>query len=743
MFNFARMKQRLAALLALTQLVSPVLASTSFEYQRRIPTLVVNGANTPSGNNSGAPTLPPAPAPVTSPATSLSTSTLAFGAVEVGQSTSLNVRLTNTGDGTLTLSGAPALSGSSAFAFPSGGGTNCGSSLAPNAYCDTTVQFSPTARTSSTGTLSFVSNAAGSPTVVELTGSGAQSLATLAASSGTGTDFGAVMLNASTSLNFTFSNTGDRALTAVQATVVGDGLSLVNNNCGTAAAPVTVALGGSCTFSVAYAPTAMGTLSSASVSVASSASNGPSSLSLTGSGIAETAVTSFLGHFEGAAGSTGIADSSGRSNTGTAYGAAALSTAKAKFGGSALLLNAAAATTTDYIMLPAAAAVGATGQFTIEGWVYTTYNGSAAQNIYNQYEIGNAGRFNITLTPNSQKLDFGHGTGASVTSASSVPLNTWVHVAVTRDASNTLRLFINGNVEATAANYTYSMEQSRPWVGKNNNATYSGSPFHGYIDELRVTQGTARYTSAFTPASSSYVAPTDAYAASVSFLYHADTTVTADAAGNAMTAVGSPTLNTSNYKYGAGAASFSGTNYVYADDASGSKAAFGTGDFTVEAWVRPTSANCTYGCAVVGNWADGAAAPNYTNYTGWGLRINRTTSGNYGVMFGYSYSGAVGAGTYGLIPANTWTHIAVTRQANAVKVWVNGVQQGTTTTVTNSIGSGIGAIVLGNTDGTSAAKSSGGSSTGFVGQIDEVRITKGVARYSSTFTPPAASFPNP
>lgn len=676
------------------------------------------------------------------PVASISSSSLAFGAVDVGSSSSLTVRLTNTGAGTLVLASAPALTGDATFAFPSTGGTNCGASLAPNAYCDTTVTFSPNARVSSTGSLNFASNVAGSPTVVSLTGSGALALASVAASSGSSTDFGAVMLNSTASRNFTFTNTGDRTLSGVQTTVTGSGLSLASNNCGTAASPVTVAVGATCTFSVAYAPTAVASLTGASVSVASSASNGPSTLSLTGSGIAETAVTSFLGHFDGISGSTTIADSSGLSNTGTAYGAAALSTAQSKFGGSSLLLNAAAATTTDYVMLPAAAAVAASGQFTVEGWIYTTYNGGAAQNIYNQYESGTAGRFNFYLTPNTQKLEFGHGTGATVTSSSSVPVNTWVHVAVTRDASNTLRLFINGNVEATSSNYTASMEQSRPWVGKNNNATYSGSPFHGYLDEMRVTQGTARYIGNFTPAGNSYVAPADAYASSVSFLYHADTALTPDVAGNSVAGVGSPTLSTANYKFGGGAASFTGTNYAYVDDASGSKAAFGTGDFTVEAWVRPTSTSCTYGCAIAGNWADGAAAPAYTNYSGWTLRINRS-SGNYGVQFAYGYNLAVGVGASGLIPANAWTHIAVTRQANAVKVWVNGVQQGSTATVSNSIGSGVGALVLGNTDGTNVAKSSGSVYTGFVGQIDEVRVTKGVARYSSTFTPATAAFPNP
>ncbi len=219
---------------------------------------------------------------LTYPGASLSTSLMAFGAVNVGAGSNLSVRLTNTGTAPLQLTSAPALSGDAAFSFPAGAGTSCGSSLAVNAFCDTTVRFSPAQTASVTGTLSFSTNAAGSPLEVSLTGSGLQALGALAAASGSSSNFGAVSVGGQATQNFVFSNTGNASATGVAASVSGTDLSLVSNNCGTQASPVTVAAGGTCTVSVRYSPNAAGTLTG-TLSVASSATNSPSSLSLSGS----------------------------------------------------------------------------------------------------------------------------------------------------------------------------------------------------------------------------------------------------------------------------------------------------------------------------------------------------------------------------------------------------------------------------------------------------------------------------
>ena len=81
-------------------------------------------------------------------------------------------------------------------------------------------------------------------------------------------------------------------------------------------------------------------------------------------------------------------------------------------------------------------------------------------------------------------------------------INTWYHIAVSR-SSNTLRAFINGNQltisTGSATNSVQYLQSGLPvLVGKYGN----GFNFTGYIDDLRLTNGYARYTSNFTPPTS-------------------------------------------------------------------------------------------------------------------------------------------------------------------------------------------------------------------------------------------------
>ncbi len=78
----------------------------------------------------------------------------------------------------------------------------------------------------------------------------------------------------------------------------------------------------------------------------------------------------------------------------------------------------------------------------------------------------------------------------------------------------------------------------------------------------------------------------------------------------------------------------------------------------------------------------------------------------------------------------TWHHLAVTRESSSVKVFFNGVQQGST--VTSTVNHTFSTLYVGRElDG----------DRGLWGYIDELRITKGVARYTANFTPPTATFP--
>ena len=81
-----------------------------------------------------------------------------------------------------------------------------------------------------------------------------------------------------------------------------------------------------------------------------------------------------------------------------------------------------------------------------------------------------------------------------------------------------------------------------------------------------------------------------------------------------------------------------------------------------------------------------------------------------------------------VLSTNTWYHVAVSGEVGSIKLFVNGVQEGSTYTGATSLNS-------------TAITTVGGLWAGslyntFFGYIDDLRITKGVARYTTNFTPP-------
>lgn len=149
---------------------------------------------------------------------------------------------------------------------------------------------------------------------------------------------------------------------------------------------------------------------------------------------------------------------------------------------------------------------------------------------------------------------------------------------------------------------------------------------------------------------------------------------------------------------------------------------FDAGRFTIEMWIRPT-ATVSGVRVLIGQFQSSVNL-------GWDFVFNGTT-----LAFFYSTTGTdnpnVG-GTYSPT-VNQWVHIAVDRDASSVlRVYANGVVIGSGTVTASFYHSTVN-LYIGN---------DGNLTREFQGQIDEVRITKGVARYGGAFTPPTAAFPN-
>jgi len=120
-----------------------------------------------------------------------------------------------------------------------------------------------------------------------------------------------------------------------------------------------------------------------------------------------------------------------------------------------------------------------------------------------------------------------------------------------------------------------------------------------------------------------------------------------------------------------------------------------------------------------------------TGLSGWTFQ-RRSESGGL-IQFSHGDSVLI---TRPWMPSDgVWHHVAVTRQGVNLRIFIDGVQQGATATDSTDIIGSDNPMLLGALMYNSAYQQV------LDGWVDEVRITKGVARYTSNFTPPAAPFP--
>ena len=197
---------------------------------------------------------------------------------------------------------------------------------------------------------------------------------------------------------------------------------------------------------------------------------------------------------DGTNGSTTITDSSSVAKSIAVFGNAQISTAQSKFGGSSIAFDG----TGDYLQNTDGGWASGTLDFTVEGWVYANsladYGGIFSTMRANPTGFGHT----ISLDKTTGNIIFAVSDGAtySAYSVSSSPVTTgaWHHIAGVRNG-NTFTTFLDGTSVGSFTS-TGSMINTNAVVGETYNDSNVNS-LNGYIDDLRVTIGVARYTSNF------------------------------------------------------------------------------------------------------------------------------------------------------------------------------------------------------------------------------------------------------
>jgi hypothetical protein len=205
-----------------------------------------------------------------SPTADLSVTSLAFGNQSVGTtSASQSVTLTNHGDLVLKVAN---VSITTPFALQTDTCSN--TNVAPGANCTLTVIFTPTTFGAQAGSITIPDNAAGSPQVVSLSGTGLQAIAGL---SQTNLTFGNQDVSStSTAQTVTLTNSGNEAL---NVSFTPSGPFAETDNC-----DGSVAAGSSCTISVTFTPTTFGA-QTGSIALTDNATGGSQTISLSGTGL--------------------------------------------------------------------------------------------------------------------------------------------------------------------------------------------------------------------------------------------------------------------------------------------------------------------------------------------------------------------------------------------------------------------------------------------------------------------------
>jgi hypothetical protein len=366
----------------------------------------------------------------------------------------------------------------------------------------------------------------------------------------------------------------------------------------------------------------------------------------------------------------------------------------------------------DFLTLATNAALDmGTGNFTVEMWVYSTDASVDTQNR----------RFFATDVNGTSSIQIGHVTtttgvaqycdngslGTVITGTTNI-LNQWAHIAVVR-SSGTVTLYVNGVSEGTPATDTGNKGSASFTIGK-----YPGASGHmkGFMGSLRVVKGTAVYTANFTPPT----APLTAISGTSLLLNFTNAGVLDATAKNDLETVGNAQISTAQSKWGGSSIAFDGTgDYLPLQNVL--TANFGSGPFTAELWIYFNNASGTQ-----------YALSNYQNNSiGWGLGIS---SGNFAF---WATGDTPDISTSTPAATGTWYHLAVSGQSGAIRLFLNGTQIGSTFTGTPSLDS---TLPLRVGDGQGAA-----SPLPLNGYIDDLRITKGVARYTANFTAPTAAFP--
>ena len=367
--------------------------------------------------------------------------------------------------------------------------------------------------------------------------------------------------------------------------------------------------------------------------------------------------------------------------------------------------------------------------FTLECWYYQTADSSGSVMIifsrgggdttfdgatgFQYYLYSYGGLYFQWYTP---------GGVGSVSSSTSPSLNCWHHVAIGYDGTTT-KMWIDGLSVSTDSSHGYAVPTSSIYTNVGGYEGLGSEYFNGYISDLRFVKGSDVYG-----VSNDFIqVPSNTLTAisNTQFLLKFQNSGIVDmSSSNDIQTVGNAQTDNSTTLFGSKSINFDGNSQLSIKYKPNLYDWWNT-DYTIEAWVYPSD---------LSTWENGydQGIPNMIgNFSlGNNWSFGPTASGTVKFYYYTNTTNYVNHPT--TISAGQWTHIAMTHTSSGINVFVNGVGLSSPVSVSGSPAS----------DANTPLNISNYNGSQLIGNIKDLRITKGYARYKDNFVPPTADYPS-
>jgi hypothetical protein len=350
--------------------------------------------------------------------------------------------------------------------------------------------------------------------------------------------------------------------------------------------------------------------------------------------------------------------------------------------------------------------LGSSSAFTFEFWYRFDDFLSSPATIFDYYD-GSGNNINkLAITSANVYLYNAQANVNILAYAFEHHANIWYHFCWARDASNNHVFYINGQQVGTS-NSSTNLNGEILDFGRRA-GTYNNTFMKGHLSDISLIKGSVTRTSNFTPP----IAPLSSSGSEL-HIKGTDASIIDKSQGANIKLVGTATGSTTQVK-------FADTKSIYSDGTAGNHLSIPADDsifskdYTIEFWMYPAQ--------------DTNLLMPFSK--GVGLQFYHQ-SGNIAAALSWNNSSYSYNGNFGSITTNAWSHISLVRDSSAstYKFYINGTLEDTLSSASN--------IDTGSSDWIIGAFLTSGNYA-FEGYIQDVRVTEGLTRYTTNFTPPTA-----